>query len=160
MNEHPTIVKLQRVLGILYQRASQARRESDAVDIQEAFKLSRSLQDTITAHEMRNDDATKALDVMKGEYDVLLNAVLDADEAHPLVSELAEAIRKEEWAESEADGVMSPNEMAEKLNILTGYADQEAAAVVVRAMMGDALPADGLNALVTLTWRITWEHKP
>lgn len=130
------------------------------VDLQHAFDHVQDLGHAWVALEQRADESARAAAVMVQEYDVLLGAVLDADETHPLVSELAEAIRQEEWAEAAADGVLSPNEWAEKLNVLTNNADPQSVAVLVRVLTGDALDSDGRVALVELIRRIAWENKP
>jgi hypothetical protein len=156
MNEHELLKRVKRTIGILYQRATHDRRENDMVDLEHLSQDVREIGDVIHALHIKADVAND----IKAEYDGLIDAIVAADEDNPMVSDLAEAIRQEEWEESAKDGMMTPNELAEKLNALTYHADPEAVAVLVRALTGDALDGAGRLALVELIRRIAWEGKP
>lgn len=154
------IERIRTALGFVFQRAAAEKRESDLVDLRTAFNALVNVEHRTTALQLRADEAAQALEYMVEEHGKLLGAVLDANEEHPLIEELAETIRREEWAAAAADGVLSPNEWAERLNTLTGNADPASVAVLVRVITGEALDSDGRVALVELIRRIAWENKP
>jgi len=149
--DHKSVAAAKQLIGVMYQRAAVDGRDGDAADLQNIWDQLRVLGQVMVAMKLALRAKSEALDTARADHDALLRAVLNADEGHPLIGELAHTVRQEEWAEAEALGHMTPNDLAERLNQVTDYADDEAVALFVRMLTESDVIVDEVTARTLLS---------
>lgn len=149
--DHKSLAAAKQLIGVMYQRAAVDGREGDAADLQNVWDQLKVLGHVMVAMKIALRAKSDALDTVRADHDALLQAVLSADEGHPLIGELAHTVRQEEWAYAEALGQMTPNDLAERLNQVTDYADDEAVALFVRMLTESDVIMDEVTARTLLS---------
>lgn len=139
---------LARAIGVLYQRAAHDEREGDAIELAQAYDYLGQIVDEISSLKGKLEAKAEAFDAASAEHEALLNAVLKADETHALVAELAHTIRSEEWADLNEDGLLTPDDLTDKLVEIGLPISQEEAAHYAAWMTGLRGPIDAGSARI------------
>ena len=129
------IEQMRQTLGIITQREALA-----GGDLSELSKLANQLadlSDDLCAVQVSLQAKNEQFDALQGEYAELMDAIFDADESHEWIAEMAEKIRKQEWADLEADGVISEsNLMLKILDVVAIPISEQQAAEFAAWIMG------------------------